>query len=300
MWDLPILWTDFFHLFYYFIVYSFMGWCMETCLVSFNSKEFVNRGFMNGPFCPIYGTGASAIYLFLTPLQDHPVLVFFWGMLLATVIEYGTSFVMEKLFHARWWDYSEKKYNLQGRVCLSISLCWGILSLIMLHVFQPVVLRLVDQIPASAGQWLGMGIILYFMVDIFITIKHVLKLNQTLDMLTRIRDDIVERLESSLLYSTAEEARLRLEQLSSSEVLEEFSEKMAVKLESGIENINQFKERMEHLKAELKALIDETRANLTIKSSVEKRLLKAFPNYRSTDYQKAWDELKRHLMSRNK
>lgn len=273
---------------------------METCLVSFNSKEFVNRGFMNGPFCPIYGTGASAIYLFLTPLQNHPAAVFFGGMLLATVIEYVTSFVMEKLFHARWWDYSEKKYNLQGRVCLSISLCWGGLSLIMLHVFQPVVLRLVDQISYNAGRWLGMGIILYFVIDVFITIKHVLKLNQTLGMLTRIRDDIVERMESSLLYSTAEEARLRLEQLSSSEVLEEFSEKMAVKLESGIENMNQVKERMEHLKSELKTLIDEKRVNLTIRSSVEKRLLKAFPNYKPTDYQKAWEELKKHLISRKK
>lgn len=298
MWEMSILWTDFFHLFYYFMIYSFMGWCMETCLVSFRSKEFVNRGFMNGPFCPIYGCGASAVYLFLTPLKENHLAVFLGGIILASTIEFLTSYVMEKLFHARWWDYSDKKYNLQGRICLSISICWGILSWIMLNVFQPVILRLVGFIPETIGEILGTLILIYFAVDITITVKHVLKFSERLKELSRLREDFNQRLEASMLYSTAEEARERLEGLSYSEVLEEVSEKIAQKLEAGKENIALMREKMDRLSLDLKRIRDEVKRNLG-RSSVEARLLRAFPGIKLTrGNQKSFEEFKRYLISR--
>ena len=294
MWEMPILWTDFFHLFYYFMIYSFLGWCMETCLVSFRNREFVNRGFMNGPFCPIYGTGASAIYLFLTPIQEYPWLVFLGGLILATVIEYFSSWIMERLFHARWWDYSERKYNFQGRVCLLVSFYWGILSLVMVYVFQPIILVLVDRIPRFSGKILGTAMMIYFVVDLSITVKHVLKLNEKLAVLTRIRSDFMNRVEASMLYSTAEEARTRLEVLSSSEILEEVSERIANRVGAGRDNLLQFKEKMERLMQELKVLTEEKRSNLGIKNAVEKRLLRAFPHFKPSGNLNALEELKRN------
>ncbi|MDD6467980.1 MAG: putative ABC transporter permease [Erysipelotrichaceae bacterium] len=285
------MWTDFFHLFYFFLIYSFMGWCMETCLVSFNSKEFVNRGFLNGPLCPIYGTGATAIYLCLQPLKDHLLAVFLGGMVLATAIEYLTSLVMEQAFHARWWDYSDKKFNLQGRICLSISLCWGLLSVIMLEVFHPIVLFIVNQIPVTLGKIVGWVIIILVSTDLFVTVKHVLSLNNKLEILTQMRNDFIRRVESSMLYSTAEEARSRLESLSSSEVLEEIGVKLANRVDSKIESI-------ERLSQDLKNFREQRGYHLNLKSFVEKRLLKAFPNFQSISNQRSLEELKKHWNQR--
>ena len=116
----------------YFFIYSFCGWLMEMILCSVQERRFINRGFLNGPLCPIYGCGVTLIMIFLLPVRDGlpnlaialPV-VFIAGAGLASAVEFITSWLMEKLFHARWWDYSHYKYNLGGRICLSISLAWG-------------------------------------------------------------------------------------------------------------------------------------------------------------------------------
>ena len=115
----------------YFFMYSFCGWLMETALCSFQEKRFVNRGFLNGPFCPIYGCGIVLILIFLLPVRDGidklwvavPV-IFAAGAFLASVVEYFTSWLMEKLFHARWWDYSHFRFNLNGRICLWPGVGW--------------------------------------------------------------------------------------------------------------------------------------------------------------------------------
>lgn len=159
MWEQTILQTDIYHLFYFFMIYSVMGWVFETCLVSVTNKQFVNRGFLNGPFCPIYGVGASLVYLLLTPLGDHYIILYFCGMLLTTAVEYMTAAIMEALFHTKWWDYSDRRYHIKGRVCLSVSILWGFFSIIMLKIFQPIVLRFVDKIPYAFGCVLGYGLI---------------------------------------------------------------------------------------------------------------------------------------------
>ena len=130
----------------YLMIYSFLGWCCECVYCSIGQKKLVNRGFMTGPFCPIYGFGALGIIYFLTFLPDSVSIVFLGSMFIASLLEYITGATMEKIFHTRWWDYSEHRFNLNGHVCLLNAVLFGILGVALkfdLHpTFRAVVLPL--------------------------------------------------------------------------------------------------------------------------------------------------------------
>ncbi|MGB4661656.1 MAG: putative ABC transporter permease, partial [Mobilitalea sp.] len=165
MWEAQLLGRELYYVFYIFILYSVGGWIYESTLVSVQKKSFINRGFLTGPVIPIYGCGALAVYLVFWDYRNNLLLVFFGGILLATILEYITSLVMELLFHTRWWDYSKHKFNLHGRICLSASLIWGFLSILMLHVFQPVMDSAIALIPRKTGEIVGYVIIPFFLYD---------------------------------------------------------------------------------------------------------------------------------------
>ncbi|WP_423734882.1 putative ABC transporter permease [Bifidobacterium margollesii] len=157
-------------LFLWGVLYSFIGWVYETILVSAQERRFVNRGFLNGPLCPIYGAGAVLGIVLLTPLQGYPVTIFFLGAIGACLLEYVTSWTMEKLFHARWWDYSNFRFNLNGRICLLGAVVFGIGGLVVLEITQPVVVRITDLLPQ---QWLHLAagvLIVLIGVDLTITV----------------------------------------------------------------------------------------------------------------------------------
>ena len=124
---------------FFFYFYCFLGWLWETCYVSVLKGHWVNRGFMRGPFLPIYGSGAIIVLIFTLPYRTNAVAVFFMGMISATILEYVTGVVMEKLFHVRYWDYSNQKLNLNGHICLTSSLAWGVFSVLLtMHGHKPV------------------------------------------------------------------------------------------------------------------------------------------------------------------
>ena len=116
-----------------FIIYCFAGWIWETCYVSACKKKWVNRGFLKGPFLPSYGSGAILILLVTIPLMNQPVLVYAAGLVTSTVLEYFTGVAMEAIFKVRYWDYSQKKFNFQGHICLSSSIAWGFFSLALVY-----------------------------------------------------------------------------------------------------------------------------------------------------------------------
>ena len=135
---------DFFHLhtygyiFVWFIIYSFFGWVYESLWASFNEKQWVNRGFLSGPIIPIYGAGAVLFVLLLENIEN-PVVIFLLGMVIASILEYFTSWAMEKLFHARWWDYHHYPFNLNGRINLFHSILWGLLGILFYYLILPMI-----------------------------------------------------------------------------------------------------------------------------------------------------------------
>ena len=140
--SIEVIWTS-------FLFYSFCGWLMETVLISFKENKFVNRGFLNGPFCPIYGVGMLGIAIICSPYIHNYILVFILGMVTATTVEYLTAWLLEILFKASWWDYSENRFNIKGRVCLSVSLYWGLLALVFIVFIQPFILAKINAIDSK-------------------------------------------------------------------------------------------------------------------------------------------------------
>ena len=135
-------------IFLLFIFYSFLGWLMEVTCKLIQYKRFINRGFLMGPICPIYGHGAIIMLILLKDFASNPFILFVMSMLVCTTLEYLTSYFMEKLFSARWWDYSNKKFNINGRICLETLIPFGILGVIIMYVTNPWLLNIYEKIPA--------------------------------------------------------------------------------------------------------------------------------------------------------
>ena len=130
-----------FRVFYIFIIYAIIGWFMEVAIVSVKKRKITARGFLIGPWCPIYGFGALFITFLLKKYYEDPIVLFIMSFLLGTILEYITSYIMEKLFHARWWNYSDHRFHINGRVSLTTSLGFGALGLILVYFFNPFFLK---------------------------------------------------------------------------------------------------------------------------------------------------------------
>ena len=132
--------SQFLDYFLLFFIYSVVGWAIETCYIFLTRDKLVNRGFLIGPYCPIYGAGAIAMIFYLSQYKDNALTVFLLGSLICSVIEYVTSYLMEKIFKARWWDYSRLKFNLNGRICLQNAILFGLLGLVLIYFINPFVI----------------------------------------------------------------------------------------------------------------------------------------------------------------
>lgn len=170
----------FLNFFYFFIFYSFLGWLTETTFVSINRKKFVNMGFLDGPFSPIYGSGALAIILLVFPFRHNFLLFFGMSIIVASIIEYITSLFFEKFFNITWWDYSDKPFNLQGRICLEYSFYWGILSALVLILIHPHIIPFVNFLSNYVGPIGFVIFMIYFVIDATDTFKDLLKLKKTI------------------------------------------------------------------------------------------------------------------------
>ncbi|MBT1163903.1 putative ABC transporter permease [Bifidobacterium felsineum] len=168
------------YLFLWFIFYSFAGWVYESILVSCQQHRWVNRGFLNGPLCPIYGTGAVAGVVILGQIHN-PVVLFFLAMIGASVLEYFTSWAMEQLFHARWWDYSHFRFNLNGRICLLGAVVFGIGGVLIVDVIQPQVARVTDMIPLQIIHVLFIVLMALTIADTIVTVCGIVNFEQSLE-----------------------------------------------------------------------------------------------------------------------
>lgn len=176
--------------FLWFAAYSIAGWIWEVILFCFTEKRVINRGFLNGPICPIYGAGALAMWgLFGVWANFKNVFVlFFLGGLLACVMEYIISYALEKMFHTRWWDYTRNRFNINGRVCLLGFTAFGVFSVLIVRIVQPFVIWVTDMIPEPVIYSATIVLAVTFGVDFIVTIFQLCKLNEKLKELQAAMD----------------------------------------------------------------------------------------------------------------
>ena len=162
-----------------FMIYSVAGWIMEVTCKSFEAKKFINRGFMIGPYCPIYGWGAIFITILLKRYISDWIVLFFMSMITCGILEYLTSYVMEKIFHARWWDYSRRKYNINGRICLETLVPFGLLGLTIMYITNPIILNALQSIPDNILNVIAIVLFVIFIIDGIVSLKVVSNVRAT-------------------------------------------------------------------------------------------------------------------------
>lgn len=162
-----------------FIVYSIVGWLIEVTCKSIEAKKFINRGFMIGPYCPIYGWGAIAITILLHRYTSDWIVLFLMSIITCGILEYATSYVMEKLFHARWWDYSRRKYNINGRICLETLIPFGILGLVIMYRTNPFILAQFTKLPEATLNIIAIILFVIFVIDGIISLMIVSNVRTT-------------------------------------------------------------------------------------------------------------------------
>ncbi|HAQ39574.1 MAG TPA: hypothetical protein DCM73_01210, partial [Clostridiales bacterium] len=164
----------------YFVIYAFLGWCTEVIYATVNTGKFVNRGFLNGPLCPIYGFGVVTIVILLMPVKENLGILFFGSVILTSVLELVTGWLLEKIFHTRWWVYSNTPINIGGYICLKSSIMWGIACMVILVIIHPVIREFVSTINFKAGKIILGVALATIAVDFTATVQTVLNLNRQL------------------------------------------------------------------------------------------------------------------------
>lgn len=178
----------------YFITYSFLGWIMESIFRSVCEKKLINTGFLRGPFCPIYGIGAVIMILFLKNFSNNLILLFFISIIVFTIWEYLVGVLLEKLFHTKYWDYSDNKFNFQGRICLMNSIFWGILGVVFIQYIHPFIESIIEKVDITLLTFIYSIIGIVMLIDAITSIIKVKNIKVTLEKIEELNKEIKEKL----------------------------------------------------------------------------------------------------------
>ncbi len=182
-----------------FISYAFLGWCIEVGCKLVQFKKFINRGFLIGPYCPIYGWGALAITILLKKYTYDILVLFIMSVVICSILEYFTSYFMEKVFHARWWDYSSKKFNINGRICLETLIPFGLLGLVIMYITNPFLLEIYQSVPPIVMHILFAVLFIIFIIDNIISSNVISTINVEGNKLVKDNtEEITERVKQIL------------------------------------------------------------------------------------------------------
>ena len=268
--------------FLWLMIYSIIGWVYESTICSIGHKKLINRGFLNGPYCPIYGTGAVLVLLVLGRIQN-PVLLFFAGAVVTCSLEYLTSWLMEKLFHARWWDYSKRKFNIGGRVCLIGAVVFGAFSVVLILFLHPWVKSLTDRLTDTALSWVCAILLVGVVSDLIVTVKGLLGTHAVFAeyavLLQQKRKELADRLRTG-----AEEGRERLRELSGEE---------RAKVREAVEQSEEERERIRRVTEEER---DRFYAKLQMRlNAQQRRTIYSFPHLTLTRNNEVLDGLRENM-----
>ncbi len=233
----------------FFYFYCIFGWCFESMYVSLKTRHLTNRGFLKGPWLPLYGSGAILVLWLTLPFQETPVLVYLTGALGATVLEYVTGEAMVRLFKVRYWDYSDQKLQYRGHICLSSSVAWGFLSLLMVYGVHKPVEQLIFRIHEEVVSVLTFGITVCMVHDFSVAFQKAMDLRELLIQAEQICGELERRAAEKrrLLEAAATFAKAAVEERieEQKERAEQSGEQLLKKMER---EICELQERQEHLK----------------------------------------------------
>lgn len=308
-----------------FYLYSALGWCFESTVVSLQQRRFVNRGFLRGPMLPIYGFGATMLLHVSLPLYGRPVMLFLASMATATVFEYAVGLVMEKLFRVKYWDYSAHRFQFQGRICLQSSLCWGVLGVLLARVIHPPVEWIVTGLPTVALVAVDTLLTVAFIGDVAVSVRAAFDLARLLEELDELRAQGAE-----LRRALSESALVRLTGLSYR--VDEVRGALADRIDGAVDRLDDLREhagdacgqlaetakvrltglsyrvdeargeiaeRMDDAKGQILARLDELRRRFTARANglgrARKSMLRGNPTARSARYDDVLQQLKKEL-----
>lgn len=268
--------TSFYEIFWVFMTYSVLGWCMEVTYAAVCTGSFVNRGFLNGPVCPIYGVGVLLVLVLLWPLRGSALILFTGSVLVTTVLEFLVGWVLEKLFHDKWWDYSDLPFNIRGYVCLKFSLLWGLACMLIVRVIHPSVMALIRWMPHLFGVIAGGVLGAVFVGDLIITVIAVRRLSVRLRALEDL-DHALDRLSERLGTELSENV------LTIQEKADILGDRLGDTLDSGMEKAEDLRDE---LRARSQKLLEQS-------SYIHERIMKAYPQLGYQNHAAIMERLKR-------
>lgn len=241
-----------------FIMYSIIGWCMETTLVSIKSKRFIDRGFLIGPYCPIYGFGALIITIFLGKYSYDAIVLFVMAVVVCGIIEYLTSLLMEKIFDARWWDYSKRKFNFNGRICLLNLIAFGILGILVIYILNPFFIGIIEKLGKTQVICISSILAIIYLIDFIISFTVIInfrKINKSVNM--ERKQDNTEQISKMVRELFAQKSVLH------KRIIDAYPRVEAIKLK-----VKEIREKVEKEVMETKEVINEKKEN--IRRNIEK------------------------------
>ena len=313
---------NFYELVWIFIIYAFIGWCTEVSYAALDTGKFVNRGFLNGPYCPIYGCGVVIVVAILTPLKENLLILFAGSFLLTSVLEYITGYILEKVFHNKWWDYSDKPFNIKGYVCLKFSIYWGLACTFIMDIIHPIIYAAIRFIPFVLGVVLLSIIMCVFAADCIITVTTILKFNKRLKVMDemaasihRLSDEIGENIYENVTDVIEKSAKFQETHMELMDKISETKEniyglpqtaknKLAEKAENYAASREEKKRErelaLEEKKRERAELMERYEKLYEEKSFGFQRLMKAFPDMKSRDNNETLEKFKIHFNIKKK
>ena len=280
---------------WYFLIYSFGGWVVEVIFHAVALGKVANRGFLNGPVCPVYGFGVLSVFAMINTLQSSGYqmsegMIFLFGVILATVVELIAGWMLDVCFHARWWDYSDKPFNFHGYICLEFSLIWGLAIVLVVKVFQKYVENNTPMQTDSALGWIILAILYgVYLADLIVTVAVIRGLNKKLTRLNTIQSDM--RIVSDKLSDTVANTTIDTAQVIGEGKVQTALAKAELR-EAAETKKNQSIEKLRKKKMELQREFDELSGSITNHTIVGPgRIIKAFPEMKHRYYHELIQEL---------